>query len=58
MSLILLPIMAVVFFTLPDGIFKNDNKIDKMSIVLAKDDIAAKGKKNSLILGDAFQIDY
>ncbi len=47
MSLIFLPIMAGIFLTLPDKIFKNDNQIDKMSIVLAKDDIAAKGKKNS-----------
>ncbi len=47
MSLIFLPIMAGIFLTFPDEIFKNDNEIDKMSIVLAKDDIAAKGKKNS-----------
>ncbi len=57
MSLIFLPIMAGIFFTIPDEIFKNDNEIDKMSIVLAKDDIAAKGKKNSLILDDAFESD-
>ena len=57
MSLIFLPIMAGIFLTFPDEIFKNDNEIDKMSIVLAKDDIAAKKKKNSLILDDAFESD-
>ena len=41
MSLIFLPIMAGIFLTLPDEIFKNDNEIGKMSIVLAKDDVAA-----------------
>jgi hypothetical protein len=41
MSLIFLPIIAGIFFTLPDEIFKNDHEIDKMSIVLAKDDVAA-----------------
>ena len=55
MSLIFLPIGAGIFLTLPDKIFKNDSQIDKMSILLAKDDIAAKGKKNSLILDDAFE---
>ena len=55
MSLIFLPLMAGLFVALPDKIFKNDNEVDKISIVLAKDDIAAKGKKNSLILDDAFE---
>ena len=55
MSLIFLPIMAGMFLKFPDEIFKNDNEIDKMSIVLAGDDIAAKDKKNSLILDDAFE---
>jgi hypothetical protein len=49
--------MAGIFLTFSDKIFKNDNEIDKMSIVLAKDDIAAKKKKNSLILDDAFESD-
>ncbi len=44
-----------MFLKFPDEIFKNDNEIDKMSIVLAGDDIAAKDKKNSLILDDAFE---
>ncbi len=57
MSLIFLPLMAGLFVTLPDEIFKNDNEVDKISIVLAIDDIAAKGKKNSLILDDAFESD-
>jgi hypothetical protein len=57
MSLIFLPIMAGLFVTCPDEIFKNDNEIDKMSIELAKDDIAAKGKKNSFIFDDAFESD-
>ena len=57
MSLIFLPIMAGIFVIFPDEIFKNDNEIDKMSLVLAKDDIDAKGKKNSLILDDAFESD-
>ena len=57
MSLIFLPTLAGIFLTLPDEIFKNDNEIDKMSIELAKDDITAKGKKNSLILDDAFESD-
>ncbi len=43
MSLIFLPIMAGLFLAFPDEIFKNDNQIYKISIVLAKDDIAAKG---------------
>ena len=47
MSLIFLPIMAGIFLTLPDKIFKNDIQIDKMSILLAKDDIAAKDKRDS-----------
>ncbi len=47
MSLIFLPIMAGIFATFPDKIFKNDLEIDKMSIVLAKDDLAEKGNKNS-----------
>ena len=48
MSLIFLPIMAGIFLKFPDEIFKNDNEIDKMSIVLAKDDVAAieKSKRN------------
>ncbi len=60
MSLIFLPIVAGIFLTFPDKIFKNDHEIDKMSIVLAKDDLAAieKGKRNSLILDDAFQSDF
>ena len=60
MSLIFLPIMAGIFLTLPDEIFKNDHEIDKMSIVLAKDDVAAieKGKRNSLILDDAFESNF
>ena len=60
MSLIFLPIMAGIFLTLPDEIFKNDNEIGKMSIVLAKDDVAAieKGKRNSLILDDAFESNF
>jgi hypothetical protein len=41
MSLIFLPIMAGIFFIFPDKIFRNDHEIDKMSIVLAKDDVAA-----------------
>jgi hypothetical protein len=41
MSLIFLPILAAIFLTFPDKIFKNDHEIDKMSIVLAKDDVAA-----------------
>jgi hypothetical protein len=57
MSLIFLPIMAGIFLKFPDKIFKNDNQIEKTSILLAKDDIAAKGKKNSLILDDAFESD-
>ncbi len=47
MSLIFLPIMAGIFLASPDEIFKNENEIDMVSIVLAKDDIAAKGNKNS-----------
>ncbi len=57
MSLIFLPIFAGIFLSLPDKIFKNDNEIDKTTIVLAKDEIAAKDKKNSLILDDAFESD-
>ncbi len=57
MSLIFLPIMAGIFLTFPDKIFKKDNEIHKISIVLAKDDIAAKEKKNPLILDDAFESD-
>jgi hypothetical protein len=56
MSLIFLPIMAGIFLTFPDEIFKNDNEIDEMSIVLTKDYIAAKGEKNSLILEDALEL--
>ena len=41
MSLIILPIMALIFTTLPDEIFKNDHEIEKMSIVFAKDDVTA-----------------
>ncbi len=60
MSLIFLPIMAGMFLTFPDKIFKNNQKIDKMSIVLAKDDVAAieKGNRSSLILDDAFKSDF
>ena len=60
MSLIFLPIMAGIFLTFPEKIFKNDHEIDKMSIVLAKDDVAAieKGKRNSLIFDDAFELDF
>jgi hypothetical protein len=52
--------MSGIFLTLPDEIFKNDHEIDKMSIVLAKDDVAAieKGKRNSLISDDAFESDF
>ena len=59
MSLIFLPIMAGIFLIVPDEIFKNVNEIDKTSIVLAKDDLATieKGKRNSLILEDAFESD-
>ncbi len=59
MSLIFLPIMAGIFLIVPDEIFKNLNEIDKTSIVLAKDDLATieKGKRNSLILEDAFESD-
>ena len=41
MSLIFLPVLAGIFLTFPDEIFKNDHEIDKMSIVFAKDDLAA-----------------
>ena len=60
MSIIFFPIMAGIFLTFPDEIFKNDNEIGKMSIVLAKDDVAAieKGKRNSLIFDDAFELDF
>ena len=60
MSLIFLPVLAGIFLTFPDEIFKNDHEIDKMSIVFAKDDVAAteKGKRNSLILDDAFEFNF
>jgi hypothetical protein len=57
MSFIFLPIMAGIFFTYPDEIFKTDFEIDKISILLAKDDIAAKDKRDSQIFDDAFVSD-
>ncbi len=49
--------MAGIFFTYPDEIFKTDFEIDKISILLAKDDIAAKDKRDSQIFDDAFVSD-
>ena len=49
MSLIILPIMALIFTILPDKIFKEDVKIVGMTLVIAEDDVAVneKVKKNS-----------
>jgi hypothetical protein len=57
MSLIILPIMALIFTTLPDEIFKNDLRIIGATLVLAEDDVAAneKVKKNSSNLKNAFE---
>jgi hypothetical protein len=41
MSLIILPIMALIFTTLPDKIFKHDTTIVATTLVIAEDDIAA-----------------
>ena len=59
MSLIILPIMALIFTTLPDEIFKEDIKIVGMTLVIAEDDVAAnkKVKKNSSSLENAFESD-
>ncbi len=49
MSLIILPILALIFTTLPDEIFKDDLKIVGATLVIAEDDVAANEtvKKNS-----------
>ena len=49
MSLIFLPIMAGIFLTLPDKIFKDDLRIVGATLAIAEDDLAAneKVKKNS-----------
>ena len=50
MSLIILPILALIFTTLPDEIFKDDLKIVGATLVIAEDDVASieKAKKNTL----------
>ena len=45
MSLIILPIMALIFTILPDKIFKEDVKIVGMTLVIAEDDVAANASK-------------
>ena len=59
MSLIILPIMALIFTTLPDEIFKGDIKIVGTTLVIAEGDVAAneKVKKNSSNLENAFKSD-
>ena len=59
MSLIILPIMALNFTTLPDEIFKEDLKIVETTLVIAEDEVAAreKVKKNSLNSENAFKSD-
>ncbi len=59
MSLIILPILALIFTTLPDEIFKDDLKIVGTTLVIAEDDVAAneKVKKNSSNLENAFESD-
>ena len=59
MSLIILPIMALIFTILPDEIFKEDVNIVGMTLVIAEDDVAAneKVKKNSSSLENAFESD-
>jgi hypothetical protein len=49
MSLIILPILTLIFTTLPDEIFKEDLKIVGATLVIAEDDVSAieKSKKNS-----------
>ncbi len=49
MSLIILPILAFIFTTIPDEIFKDDLKIVGATLVIAEDDVGAneKAKKNS-----------
>ena len=44
MSLIILPIMAVIFTTLPDEIFKDDINFVGTTLVIAEDDVAANEK--------------
>jgi hypothetical protein len=41
MSLIILPIMALIFTALPDEIFKDDLKIVGTTLVIAEGDVAA-----------------
>jgi hypothetical protein len=57
MSLIILPIMALIFTTLPDEIFKDDLKIVGATLVIAEDDVAAneRVKKNSSNSENAFE---
>jgi hypothetical protein len=44
-----LPILALIFITIPDEIFKEEVKIVGATLVIAEDDVAAieKAKKNS-----------
>ncbi len=44
MSLIILPIMALIFTILPDEIFKDDVKFVGTTLVIAEDDVAANKK--------------
>jgi hypothetical protein len=59
MSLFILPIMALIFTTLPDKIFKNYLQIVGTTLVIADGDVAAneKVKKNSSNLENAFESD-
>ena len=59
MSLIILPIMALIFTILPDKIFKDYLQIVGTTLVIAEDDVAAneKVKKNSSSLENALESD-